>query len=219
MRRLRLFLTRNLGLKVLSLAAAVTLWAYTATQPRMERAFDVGIEYVNVPATLELNPDQAERVTMILHGPRDRLDELAGNGLSAEVDFSDIFSAGEHTFNVQDLRMNLPLNVHFVRAVPSQLRLMLENRVRREVAVQPRFVGGYQPGYSLGSFTVDPPRLVVVGPESRMALLDQVTTDPIDLSGEIGSKRFQAIAYIPDPYLRFEGPPTVTIEVTLRRRD
>jgi YbbR domain-containing protein len=219
MRRLRQFLTRNLGLKLLSLTAAVTLWAYTAMQPRMERGFNVAIEYVNVPPNLELNPDQAERVTMILHGPRDRLDELAESGLSAEVDFSNIYSSGEHTFNVQDLRMHLPLNVQFVRAVPSQLKLMLENRIRREVAVQPRFVGGFQPGYSLGSFTVDPPRLVIVGPESRMALVDQVTTDPIDLSGEIGSKRFQATAYVPDPYLRFEGPSSVTIEVNIRRRD
>ncbi len=219
MPRPRLSLTRNLGLKLVSLAVALVLWTYVSTQPRMEKAFAVAIHCINVPAKLELNPDQVNTVTVILAGPRDRLEELERGELAAELDFSRVDSAGDHTFNVADLRLDLPPNVRFVKAVPSQLRLLLENQVRREVGVQPRFVGAFQPGYSMESYKVDPQKLVIVGPESRMALVDQVTTDPIDLSTEIGTKRFQATAYIPDPNLRFEGPSSVSVEVNLRKRE
>jgi YbbR domain-containing protein len=217
--RLALALTRNLGLKLVSLAGATLLWTYAMMQPRMEKAFQVAIHCINVPAQLELNPDQVNTVSVILAGPRDRLEELERGELAAEVDFSRVSTAGDHTFNVKDLRLNLPPNVHFVKAVPSQLRLMLENQVRREVGVQPRFVGAFQPGYSMESYTVEPEKLVIVGPESRMALVDQVTTDPIDLSGEIGPKKFQATAYVPDANLRFEGASSVTVEINLRKRE
>jgi len=120
---------------------------------------------------------------------------------------------------VKDLRLDVPPNVHFVKAVPSQLRLTLESQVRREVGVQPRFVGAFQPGYSMESYKVEPEKLVIVGPESRMALVDHVTTDPIDVSTEIGAKKFQATAYVPDPNLRFEGASSVSVEVFLRKRD
>ena len=217
--RLALVLTRNLGLKLVSLAGAILLWTYVSTQPRMEKAFTVAIHCVNVPAKLELNPDQVNTVSVILAGPRDRLEELERGELAAEVDLSGVFSAGDHTFNVKDLRLDVPPNVHFVKAVPSQLRLTLENQVRREVGVQPRFVGAFQPGYSMESYKVEPEKLVIVGPESRMALVDQVTTDPIDVSTEIGAKKFQATAYVPDPNLRFEGASSVSVEVFLRKRD
>ena len=219
MTRWRHVLTRNLGLKLLSLAGGATLWMYVSMQPEMERVVDIPVQYVNVPASLELNPDQVERVTVILAGPRDRLEELSPSTLPVAVDLSTVNTPGEHTFNVQDLRFGLPLGVRVIKAVPSQLRLLLEKQARRQVSVVPRFVGDYQAGYTLQSYAVDPPQLVIVGPESRMALVDQVTTDPIDLSGEIGTKNFQATAYLPDPYLRFEGGSTVTVEVNVRRRD
>ncbi len=217
--RLALILTRNLGLKLVSLASAITLWAYFSMQPRMEKAFAVSIHCINVPPQLELNPDQVNTVTVILGGPRGRLEDLEKGELAAEVDLSRVYTAGDHTFDVRDLRLNLPPNVEFIKAVPSQLRLLLEKQVRREVGVQPRFVGAFQPGYSMESFAVDPEKLVIVGPESRMALVDQVTTDPIDLSGEIAPKKFQATAYVPDPNLRFEGPSSVSVEVNLRKRE
>jgi YbbR domain-containing protein len=108
--------------------------------------------------------------------------------------------------------------VELVKAVPSQLRFSLEKSASREVEVQPVFVGAYEPGYSVASASVDPPTLVVTGPQQRVNLIDRVTTDPIDISEVIGNRSFRVTAYVPDPYLRFEGNPEVTVEVRMGRR-
>jgi hypothetical protein len=87
------------------------------------------------------------------------------------------------------------------------------------VEIQPQFVGTYEREYALALVRLDPPRLVVVGPESRIALVDVVSTDPIDLTEVVGGRSFRVTAYLPDPYLRFDSDPTVTVEVQMRKRE
>lgn len=218
MQAVREVLRHNLGLKLAALAGAVALWTFVATRPTLERAVEAELRYANVPHDLELNPDQVDRVTVVLSGGRSRLDELAARTLGAEVDLSHAPGPGERTFTITEESLALPQGVRFVRAIPSQLRLQLEARVRRQLEVQPSFVGVAANGYALDFYTVDPPMLTVVGPESRVNLLGQVTTDRIDLSRVAGEKTFHAAAYVSDPYVRFENGAEVTVHVRMRRR-
>jgi YbbR domain-containing protein len=218
MESLRDVLRRNLGLKLVALGGAVAIWTFVVTRPTLERAVEAELRYANVPHELELNPDQVDQVTVILSGDRGRLDELAGRAQSAEVDLSHVSGPGERTFTITEESLALPQGVHLVRAIPSQLRLHLESRIRRDLPVQPTFVGVAANGYSLDSYTVDPPLLTVVGPESRVSLLGQVTTDRIDLSQVIGEKTFHAAAYMSDPYVRFEDNAQVTVNVQMKSR-
>ena len=71
----------------------------------------------------------------------------------------------------------------------------------RPLAVEPHFSGVVELGYALDSFHVEPRQLVVAGPESRVALLGQVSTDSIDLSGVVGRRSFRTMAYVADPYV------------------
>ncbi len=214
----RKLFTSDLRLKALAFVGALALWVYVSAEPVPEMALEATIDYVNIPVDLELNPDQAERVTVILRGPQRLLRDLQDTGVRVEVDFAEVYGPGEKTFNVGLRNLHLPVSVELMKAVPSQLRFSLERRARREVEVQPRFVGAYEPGYGMASFTVQPSRLVVVGPETRVSLVDHVTTDPIDLSEVVGSRSFRSTAYVPDPYLRFEGHPEVNVEVRMRKR-
>jgi YbbR domain-containing protein len=218
MSRFRLAPLQNWRLKLPALLAAAFLWAFFAFQPGLERSFGAVIHYVGLSKDLELNPDQAASVTVVVRGHANQLERLGRGPLTLRLDFSEIVRSGEHTFNVTTEALGLPAGLELVKAVPSQVRLSLERKVRRRVPVQPRFVGAYQPGYVMESFSVDPPELVVVGPESRMALFDQVSTDPIDLGEVVGNSGFHAEAYVPDSYVRFEGKSSVRVDVQMRKR-
>ena len=211
-------LRRDLGLKLFALACGIAVWSFLANQGEAEAPFEAGVRYAGISDDLELNPDQVDRITVILRGPRAQLSELQRGALTVELDFSDVYQPGETTFNVDESNLRLPAHVRLRQAIPSQVRLSLERRARREVPVQPALVGGYQTGYTLGSFSVYPPSLVIVGPESRVSLVDAVTTDPIDISEVIARERFVATAYVPDPYLRFEQNPRVHVEVIMERQ-
>ncbi|MDA1313174.1 MAG: CdaR family protein [Acidobacteria bacterium] len=217
MQRIPDALRPNFWLKVGAFAAALMIWTFSVTQPEIERVLEAEPQYVNVPDGLEIDPDQAHRVTVVIRGVRRKLDEIDAGPLNAELDLSGVSGPGEQTFTVTSASLNLPRGIEFVRAIPSQLHLRLEPRVRREVPVEPSFVGAPDSGYVLDSYTVTPPVLTIVGPRNRLSLLAAVTTDRIDLSGAAGAKSFHAAVFVSDPYVRFEGDAHVTVNVEMRR--
>ncbi len=76
MAQVRDWLARDLGLKLVALTGAIALWAFISTRPTAERALEAKVEYHHVPPGLEINPDEIDRLTVIVSGTDDRLDEL-----------------------------------------------------------------------------------------------------------------------------------------------
>jgi len=208
----------NFGSKLFALAAATALWWSFGAASSGEEAIEATVRFVNTPADLEVNPDQIPSVTAILRGPRTTLSRLRTTGLSLLVDSSDVYGAGQHTANINRESLQLPSDVEFVKATPSQFRFLLETSAIKEVGIVPQFVGEMEPGYVLGNYVVQPRTLRVRGPEDRVALVEAVQTDPIDLRGEVGDRSFSSTAFVSDPYLRFLDSPEVTVHVTINKR-
>lgn len=209
-------LRANLGAKTLAFIAATIAWTSVSLEPRIEAAVEAAVRYTNVSPGLELNPDQADRVTLIVDGPRSRMRRLPQAGLAVEVDLSRLNEPGERTFEVAGSGLNLPEGVRLIRAVPSQLRLSLEARAEREVAVHANLRGSPLGGRVLAAATVTPATLKIAGPATRVSFVEDVTTDPIDLSQVSESRSFETTAQLPDPYLRFPDGPTVTVRVVIQ---
>jgi hypothetical protein len=208
-------LRANLGAKALAFVAAVIVWMSVSLEPRTEVAVEAGVRYRNVSPDLELNPDQADRVTLIVAGPRSRMGRLPEGGLAVEVDLAQLNAAGDRTFEVADSGLNLPEGVRLIRAIPSQLRLSLETRAERDVTVHANVAGSPHGGRVLARAIVIPAHLRIAGPGRRVSLVDGVTTDPIDLSQVSESGDFQTTAQLPDPYVRFVDGPTVTVQLVI----
>ena len=206
---------RHTGLKVLSVVFAVVVWWSFVLEETVETSFRAALHYTAVPEGLELNPDQVDAVTLVLAGPRGRLAGLSQSPPSVEVDFGAIRDPGDYTFDIGDLRLGLPSGVRLARAIPSQVRLSLERSVRRQVTIYPDLAGTPE-GRTVVAVEVNPPRLWVAGPERRIALVRNVTTDPIDLATVVGRRTFFSVAYLPDPYLRFEQDPHIEVTVTVQ---
>jgi hypothetical protein len=183
----------------------------------METSVSVPIEFQNVPPDLEILWDQPPTVYVQVRGPQSRVRSLGAAGVAVVLDLLAVHEPGGRTFPLDSSRILLPRGVSLVRSVPPQVRLVFERRLTRDVRVLPRFTGTHQPGYAIGAYSVDPSVLKVVGPASRVSLLDFVMTDPIDLSRLIGSGSFATNAYLEDPHLRFENIKTVRVLVSMQR--
>ncbi len=215
---LRDSMEHNMTVKLVSLAVAVLIWgAFTAGSSGQE-AFEAAVRFDRVPSGMEINPDQASHLTVMLEGPPWRLSDLHSRGVVLEVDCADTYDEYEKTVNVTTRSLGLPPGITLVKSIPSQLRYSLEESKTRQVEVSPSFSGGYQEGYVLEGFWVEPQTLKVAGAAERVALVEQVGTDPIDLTGVIGGRSFRTTAFLSDPYLRFVGDATVTVEVRMRKR-
>lgn len=213
------WMTDNFGWKALSLVSAVALWALVASEPELSAFVTVPLAYKNLPDDLEIAAEPVNSVSLELRGPSGELrgiGDSTGYRPAVIVDMTDV-RAGERTFPIGNGNVKLARGIRLVRAVPSEARFVFEGRAARMVDVAPRFTGDGN-GYGVGSITVEPKQLQIVGPASRVERLPFVTTDKVDVSRVVGTAEFRVNAFIEDPYVRFSGSPQVTITVTMKKK-
>lgn len=206
----------NFQWKLLSLAIAVGIWAMVASEPEMAAFFNVHVQFKNLPDDLEFSYEPTAQVSLELRGPSG---ELAGGTLRPAVIVDlDGVQPGEHSFPIGPGNVVLPHAVRLERAIPSEVRFFFERRASRTVKVTPRFTGEGQNGYLVADWAVEPLELTIVGPASRIAGIGEVTTDPVDLTGVVGSAEFHVNAYVEGSFVRFPSSPRVKVAVTMRKQ-
>jgi len=215
---MRKWLTQNLGLKFLSLLVAVLLWAVFIREPQLMTTVWVPVLLRGIPENLEVSAGLIDRVQLEVVGAGSQLTPERLSEAAVILDLGNVDRPGERTYTIRASDVRLPTGVHFSRAVPSQIRLQFERRVTREVPVRIRYHAGPPHGYSLSREEVIPPRLAIVGPESNVRHVTFVETDAIDLSNVVGPAEFQVNVFVPDPHVRFELEPRVTVRVVVSRQ-
>jgi YbbR domain-containing protein len=209
--------SHNFWWKVLALAIAVLIWAVVASEPELSTFATARLEYKNLPEDLDLSSEPVTQIVLELRGPSGELRGLGDGGQhpAAVLDMSNA-APGERTFPIGAANVRLSRGVHIVRAIPSQVHLVFEQRLERSVPVSVRF-GEFHNHYRVASFTAEPEQLAILGPQSHVARLKSVPTDPVDVSALTASGRFQVNAFSGDPLVRFRSTPTVTVTVTMTK--
>jgi YbbR domain-containing protein len=104
-----------------------------------------------------------------------------------------------------------------VRVIPSQVRLLLERRLSREVPVHIRFSGPPPAGYRMKDQQVRPPTMTISGPESRVSQVEYAETESVSLTGGEGEREFRVRAFIVDPHVSVESSPEVAVKVVMEK--
>jgi YbbR domain-containing protein len=209
----------NIGWKLLSLAAAATIWAMVATEPELSTFASAPVEYKNLPNDLEIGSSPLTSVMLELRGPSGQLSGIGEAGLHPQVilDMSRAV-AGERTFTVDDSVVKLPRGVRLVGAIPAQVRFDFERRAEASVPVTVRYTGEGHDGYFVASQSAQPDRLEIVGPASHVARVTQAVTDAVDVSQVVGTSEFRVNAFVNDPYVRFQDSPQVEVSITMKKK-
>ena len=214
LKRVRALLIENLGWKLLSLALAVLIWAVVATEPELGTRVAVALQYKNLADDLEFSSEPPGQISLELRGPSG---ELSGLNPAVILDMSGV-QPGIHTFQIGDGNVRLPRGVRLVNANPSVVRFEFDRRLARSVPVRARFAGEGQNGYVIAHYDVNPTELRIIGPARRVGRMVEVVTDPVDVSGVVGSSEFRVNAFIDDPYVRFGVSPQVVVTVTMKKK-
>jgi hypothetical protein len=209
-------LTANLGWKLLALALAVFLWSTLVGNPSLTKSISAPVEFKNVPKDIEISSEIPERVHLEIQGPEARLSAHNLERAAVILNLSAVTQPGERTFFVEQASIELPPGVELLRAVPSQLRLQFERSAVRELPVQVKF-SIPPPGFRVLSTRAIPAQVKIAGPESHVNGAQSATTDTIDVSGVVGEKVFHVKAFVPDPLVRFQSSPDVTVRVIMEK--
>jgi YbbR domain-containing protein len=210
-------LTQNLGWKLLSLALALALWATFGRDAETATSVAARVHYKNLTDDLDISSGLPGEVTLELRGPSSRLQQSNLSSVNVVLDFAHIQGPGERTFNITASNANLPLGVSFSRAIPAQVRLQFDRLLTRDVPVEPRYTGAPPAGYEILRGELSPSRMRIRGPESRVAGVTNLQTDPIDLTGIVGERDGQVHVWTGDPQVQPAEKSTVTYKITARK--
>jgi YbbR domain-containing protein len=207
-------LTRNLGLKLFSLAAAFALWLSYSGSRELTTSLPVSVQYRNIPKNLEISSNIVEQVHLILRGPAPLLARLSAAQLPVVIDLISVDRPGANTFTITRRNVALPAGIVLERAIPAQIQLRTEPRVSRDVPVLPTFENPIA-DREVVSWQITPPRLTVVGPKSRVEAIQSVSTDPVDLRAAPQGGEIRTAVFIGDPQVHFTDTAVVVLRFQL----
>src|SRR5262245_58050510 len=131
-------LTNHFWWKLGSLAVSVMLWILVAGQPELVTTRSVPVYYQNLPSDLLVAADVPDSVHVELRGASGKLAPASLADSAVRLDLSSVTGPGERTFTLTAASLSLPDGVTFLRAMPSQLRLVFDRNLFKEVPVQVR---------------------------------------------------------------------------------
>jgi YbbR domain-containing protein len=213
---MRDFFGHNLALKLISLGLAIGLWQVVRHDPAGEIALDVPIEFRNMPENMEISTENIPGAEIRLSGPDRLLRNLSRAEVHAVIDVGAL-RPGERTFDLSAAEIRVPRGLEIVQVVPSQLRLDFDLRISKKVAVHPRVLGDFAPGYQIGRIKVDPAEIYITGPRKRVEGIEAAITDAIDASGTTSQATFVRHAYVSDPLVQVTDPNPVRVTVMMNR--
>lgn len=166
------YMTKNLGLKLLSLLIAFALWIFVGLQnPELSMNYrDISLRYsadgsaVNAAGLSVIN-NKTTRVEVVARGKRSLLTSFSAAEIRAWVDISGITEPGTYTLDVQ---VTMPVSDLLIeRITPSKVNLRLDKVVTKEVPVVLYLSNELDSEqYAVERQLVYPGKITISGPES-----------------------------------------------------
>ena len=213
---LRRYVFANFGYKIISLAFAVALWWVISHDTTAVVGLAVPIEFRRIPPNLEISSLNIPEAQVRVRGPERTIHNLRPQDVHVEVDLRDV-KAGERTFDLTDQQVKLPEDLKVMQIIPGQLRLSFDQTSTRTVEVRPRVIGTFAPGYEISQVIAEPAAITVAGPRMRVEQVEAATTDPVDVSGNMGRNTFVTNAYVADPLVQLVRPTPIHVTVIMQR--
>jgi YbbR domain-containing protein len=201
----------------MSLALAAMLWALVATETSSEIGLEVPLEYRNIPPQLEITGDTTNVVQIRLRGSSNVIRDMSAKDVSTTIDMSKM-RPGDRIVPLSPQNVQAPFGAEVIRVNPSSVRFNLERTMRKSVPVIATVLGQPSDGFEVGKVTIEPSRIQVEGPESRVMVLESIATVPIRLDRRQTHVEQSADLDVPDPQIRLSHPGPVNVRVELRRK-
>lgn len=211
----RLLVLRRWPYKILAIALAYAIWLTVVGEDPTVQDFQAPLDIAVADEDIVVGQPPTE-VLVRLRGTPSRLDRLESSGrLEARVDLTE-GGVGDRTVQLGEEHIDgVPGGVEVVRLEPARVTVGVDRRARKEVPVEPTFVGQPAQDYMKYSAQCVPSSVEIEGPAELLATIDHVRTDPIPLEGERRSKTVRVSPVSDDPEARilFRQPVAVRVQI------
>ena len=172
---------RNSGLKLLSLLiAALLAWFVNSENNVGDAQIFVPLKIENVPDNRMLVRPLARQLVVTLKGPSYQIARASAQPLTIKARLPDGVS-DRYQLALRHSDIPVPPSIEVVRIDPSEIEVILEEKVSRDLPVRVEREGKLDAGLRIDSIVTQPDRVTVVGPSSELKSLNDVQTYPIML--------------------------------------
>jgi YbbR domain-containing protein len=127
MRWLRKYVFPNWWLKIAALALSCVLWATYSAEPVSEVGFALPLEFVNIPASLEISNDVPTTIRVRVRGRSALVRRLTDGDLSLRVDLNGM-QPGTIDIHLDPQMVEAPFGAAVARISPSDFEVVLSPR-------------------------------------------------------------------------------------------
>jgi YbbR domain-containing protein len=174
----------NIGIKLLSLVLAATVFLLVNTDKEREVRVRAFLEY-KYPADKVLISDRLDEVMVTIKGPWRRLRAFDERELDRIT--LDLSSAPTGEVPITNDMVNLPPGLSVVSISPRAVRVAFDKRIEKTVEVMPVTAGRPQRGYIVTEQKVVPPAVRVRGGERLLAALTSIRTHEVSVQSRTES--------------------------------
>ena len=213
------WISRNWGLKVISLVLAIGTWYYAVGEENIEvtRVIPLKIQMANEQMTVSEISTRIVQVT--LSAPRALIVNLASQDIQAVHKIGpEIKTSGEYSFRLETSEIRLPnFQIRVLKIAPETVTVKLDEMIVQKLEIQPDFVGEPAIGYKLlaDELRMDPNAILAQGPKGVLEQMKSAKTEPIDLVGRIRSFHRSAEVKLP-PGVKAMSESLVDIYIPVR---
>ena len=174
---------QNKKLKFLSIGLAFLLFAVSRQPQRDVMVVGVPLEYINIPAGLEITGNFPTTVNLRLRGAKDVVRNVTVNQLEVVADLSEK-SVGERVIQLKASDVLRPEKVEVRRIDPPSIELKIEATIRKTISIEPQIAGVPNNNFELNKLTPIPATIEIEGPESKVNQVAKLRTESILIEGK-----------------------------------
>lgn len=210
--------TTNLTPKIIAVALSLGIWGFIAGQQKTEMLFTVPLEYRNLPPNVEISGELVNRIEVGLRGPRGVITHISPDKIRAHVDLFQS-TRGLNYIRLSTENISVPLGTEVTKINPETIRLRLEEVKTRSIQVKAQLVGKLPKPLRLKSVWVEPPFVILQGPESLLKKVKEVFTEPVDLSYIDRDTKIPVTIDVNFPQIRLAAnqPAQVRVEIKVEK--
>jgi YbbR domain-containing protein len=205
----------NWNLKATALFLALILWVFVRGEPGPERIVTVPLE-VRVPRQMEIINKRPSSIEVTMRGaPVSNL--WFSQPLPTCVIDLQAAGEGEHMVSLtpDSVKVSKGSGIEILQVNPARVAIVLESTVSREIPIMVPVREGPPRGFEIYSKYSKPASVIISGPRSRIAALQEVHTAPVSLQGSNQTFRFFVELILKDNSIRTSVQNPILVEVSI----
>jgi len=196
----------NWPAKALSFALALFLFIFHRMSTMEDRFFSVPLN-VEVSSRMIPSSSYPRTIRIRLKGEAASVNTILEDDIEAYIDLAGYEEPGPCRAPVRVRKKGTALGVEplEIRTDPTEVRLSVDTKVRRNIPLTASIRGQVEQGYNLTSYSLNPTEVSVEGPAGLMSGVSELATDAIDLNGRTSDFSVMVNILNRDPLLLIIG--------------